>query len=134
MEAAGEVIEVAGADGFHPGDKVIVKARFGCYADEIIADPDPVDAVAADIRLCAGRGVSSPRMARPGMRCMIARRSSPARYCWCTARAAVGLAAVELGKVAGATVIACASENLKLPSSAARIMPCFMAANRSRTR
>jgi NADPH2:quinone reductase len=40
MEAAGEVIEVAGADGFHPGDKVIVKARFGCYADEIIAAPD----------------------------------------------------------------------------------------------
>src|SRR5689334_11940102 len=39
MEAAGEVIEVAGRHGFQPGDKVIVKARFGCYADEIVVTP-----------------------------------------------------------------------------------------------
>ena len=39
MEAAGEVIEVAGVDGFHPGDRVIVKARFGCFADEIVVTP-----------------------------------------------------------------------------------------------
>ncbi len=40
IEAAGEVIEVADAGGACVGDRVIVKARFGCYADEIVVTPD----------------------------------------------------------------------------------------------
>lgn len=40
VEAAGEVTEVAGAGGIKVGDKVMVKARFGCYAEEIVAAPE----------------------------------------------------------------------------------------------
>src|SRR3984885_16236131 len=39
VEAAGEVIEVDGADGVAVGDRVIVKMRHGAYADEIVVAP-----------------------------------------------------------------------------------------------
>src|SRR6202040_3244208 len=40
MEAAGEVIEVAdGVSGVAVGDRMIVRMRHGCYADEVVAAP-----------------------------------------------------------------------------------------------
>src|SRR5476651_2145736 len=39
VEAAGEVIEVAGANGVAIGDRVIVKMRHGAYSDEAVVTP-----------------------------------------------------------------------------------------------
>src|SRR6202158_4447626 len=39
VEAAGEVVEVHGADGVAVGDRVIVKMRHGAYADEAVVAP-----------------------------------------------------------------------------------------------
>src|SRR3954467_5549604 len=39
VEAAGEVVEVNDADGIAVGDRVIVKMRYGAYADEAVVTP-----------------------------------------------------------------------------------------------
>src|SRR5262249_25150396 len=39
MEAAGDVVEVNGADGVAIGDRVIVKLRHGGYSDEAVVSP-----------------------------------------------------------------------------------------------
>ncbi len=58
MEASGEVIEVADAPGVSIGDKVIVKARFGCYAGRDCRLSGSTRAVACDVRSRAGRDLS----------------------------------------------------------------------------
>ena len=114
MEAAGEVIEVAGSDGFHAGDKVIVKARFGCYADEIVVTSDQLMPLpltfdyAQGAAFLAAHGTAwhalhDRAQIKPGEVLLVH-----------GAGGGVGLAAVELGKVAGAIVIACASSEEKL--------------------
>jgi NADPH2:quinone reductase len=114
MEAAGEVIEVAGVDGFHPGDRVIVKARFGCFADEIVVTPGQLMPLpltfdyAQGAAFLAAHGTAwhalrDRAQIEPGEVLLVH-----------GAGGGVGLAAVELGKVFGATVIACASSEEKL--------------------
>lgn len=114
MEAAGEVIEVADAPGVSLGDKVIVKARFGCYADEIVVSPDqlvPLPATfdyAQGATFLAAHGTAYHALVdraqiKPGEVLLVH-----------GAGGGVGLAAVELGKVLGAIVIAAASSEEKL--------------------
>ena len=114
MEAAGEVIEVAGADGFQPGDRVIVKARFGCYADEIVVTPDQLVPLPSTFDYAQGaaffaahgtawHALHDRAQIQPGEVLLVH-----------GAGGGVGLAAVELGKEFGATVIACASSEDKL--------------------
>ena len=114
MEAAGEVIEVAGADGFHPGDKVIVKARFGCYADEIIAAPDQLMPLPLTFDYAQGAAFLAAHGTAWHALHDRARIAPGEVLLVHGAGGGVGLAAVELGKVAGATVIACASSEEKL--------------------
>lgn len=114
VEAAGEVMEVAGAPGVTVGDKVIVKARFGCYADEIVVTPDqlvplpPTFDYAQGATFLAAHGTAYHALVdraqiKPGEVLLVH-----------GAGGGVGLAAVELGKVLGATVIAAASSEEKL--------------------
>ncbi|WP_424627230.1 NADPH:quinone oxidoreductase family protein [Bradyrhizobium sp. SYSU BS000235] len=114
MEAAGEVIEIADAPGVGIGDKVIVKARFGCFADEILVSPDqlvPLPATfdyAQGATFLAAHGTAYHALVdraqiKPGEVLLVH-----------GAGGGVGLAAVELGKVLGATVIAAASSEEKL--------------------
>lgn len=114
VEAAGEVMEVSGFDGFTIGDRVMVKARFGCYADEIVVTPDqlvPLPKVfdfAQGATFLAGHGTAYHALKdraqiRPGEILLVH-----------GAGGGVGLAAVELGKLFGATVIAAASSEDKL--------------------
>ena len=114
MEAAGEVIEVAGADGFHSGDKVVVKARFGCYADEIIAAPDQLMALPLTFDYAQGAAFLAAHGTAWHALHDRARIEPGEVLLVHGAGGGVGLAAVELGKVAGATVIACASSEEKL--------------------
>jgi NADPH2:quinone reductase len=114
VEAAGEVTEVSGVDDVKVGDRVIVKARFGCYADEIVVAPGqivPLPSVFDDAQgatFLAGHGTAHHALRdraqiQPGEILLVH-----------GAGGGVGLAAVELGKIFGATVIACASSEAKL--------------------
>jgi len=113
MEAAGEVAETS-IDKVKIGDRVIVKARFGCFADEIIVAPDQLvplpqkfDFVQGATFL-AGHGTAYHALVD---RARIQKGETLLVH---GAGGGVGLAAVELGKVFGATVIACASSEEKL--------------------
>ena len=115
MESAGDVIEIAGAvDGVAVGDKVIVKLRHGGYADELIAEPSQLTPLpkafdyAEGATFLAAHGTAwhalyDRAQIKPGETLLVH-----------GAGGGVGLAAVELGKVAGASVIAAASSEEKL--------------------
>lgn len=120
VEAAGEVVEVAGVDAVRVGDRVIVKARHGCYADEMVVTPDqlvPLPSAfdfAQGATFFAAHGTSYHALhdraqIKPGETLLVH-----------GAGGGVGLAAVELGKVFGATVIAAASSEDKLAAAKQR--------------
>src|SRR5713101_5479402 len=102
LEAAGTVSEVGdGADGaFAPGDKVMVALRQGGYAEEVVVAPEQAMPLPAGFSFAEG---------------------ATFRTAYGTAHhALVGLAAVEIGKLLGATVIAAASREAKLAVARAR--------------
>lgn len=113
-EAAGDVVEVNEAAGVAVGDKVIVKMRFGAYCDETVAVPAqlvPVPSTfdyAEGATFLAAHGTAYHALIdrgqiRPGEVLLVH-----------GAGGGVGLAAVEIGKLLGATVIAAASSEEKL--------------------
>jgi NADPH2:quinone reductase len=120
VEAAGEVIEVRDASGVNVGDRVIVRARLGCYADEIVAEAGqlsplpPAFDYAQGATFLAAHGTAYYALVdraqlRAGETLLVH-----------GAGGGVGLAAVELGKVLGATVIAAASSEGKLAAAKQR--------------
>jgi NADPH2:quinone reductase len=120
VEAAGEVIEVRDASGVNVGDRVIVRARLGCYADEMVAEAGqlsplpPAFDYAQGATFLAAHGTAYYALVdraqlRAGETLLVH-----------GAGGGVGLAAVELGKVLGATVIAAASSEGKLAAAKQR--------------
>src|ERR1700675_2147776 len=120
VEAAGEVIEVNGADGTAVGDRVIVKMRYGAYADEAVVTPSqtiPLPGAfdyAEGATFLAAHGTAYHALidrgqVKPGEVLLVH-----------GAGGGVGLAAVEIGKMLGATVIAAASSEEKLAVAQAR--------------
>ena len=114
VEAAGKVVEVAGGADVRIGDKVIVKARQGCFADEIVVSPDQLAPLPSTFDYAEGaaflaahgtayHALKDRAQIKPGETLLVH-----------GAGGGVGLAAVELGKIFGATVIACASSEEKL--------------------
>jgi NADPH:quinone reductase len=121
VEAAGEVIEVDGAaQGVAVGDKVIVKLRHGAYADEAVvtlaqlaALPSTFD-YAEGATFLAAHGTAYHALIDRG-------QVRPAEVLLVHgAGGGVGLAAVEIGKLLGATVIAAASSEEKLAVAQAK--------------
>jgi NADPH2:quinone reductase len=115
MEAAGDVIELGEAvDGVKIGDRVIVKLRFGGYAEEVVTAasqltpaPPTFDYAEAATYL-AGHGTAWHGLVERG-------KLQPGEVLLVHgAGGGVGLAAVEVGKYLGATVIAAASSEEKL--------------------
>jgi len=115
VEAAGDVTEVdVAARGIAVGDKVIVKVRYGAYVDEAVVArsqltpmPSTFDYAEAATFL-AGHGTAYHALIDRG-------KVEPGEVLLVHgAGGGVGLAAVELGKMLGATVIACASSEEKL--------------------
>ncbi len=114
-EAAGEVIEVAsGVSTVSVGDRVIAMVLCGGYADELVADVSRVmpipegmdDATAAGFTMVYGTShyaLKQRAELRPGETLLVL-----------GAAGGVGLAAVELGKLMGARVIAAAGSADKL--------------------
>jgi NADPH2:quinone reductase len=121
VEAAGEVIEVdAAAHGVAVGDKVIVKLRHGAYADEAVVTPAQLAALpstfdyAEGATFLAAHGTAYHALVDRG-------RVQPSEVLLVHgAGGGVGLAAVEIGKLLGATVIAAASSEEKLAVARAK--------------
>jgi NADPH2:quinone reductase len=121
MEAAGDITEVgAEARGVAVGDKVIVKMRHGAFADEVVATPPQLapkpstfDYTEAATYL-AGHGTAYHALIERG------RVQAGEVLLVHGAAGGVGLAAVELGKMLGATVIATASSDEKLAVAKSR--------------
>jgi NADPH2:quinone reductase len=121
FEAAGDVTEVgATATGVAVGDKVIVKMRYGAYCDEAVVVPSQITPMpstfdyAEGATFLAGHGTAYHALidrgqVRPGEVLLVH-----------GAGGGVGLAAVEMGKMLGATVIAAASSEEKLAIAKAR--------------
>jgi NADPH2:quinone reductase len=120
VEAAGEVVEVNGADGFAVGNKVIVKLRHGAYADEAVVTPSQLTRLpstfdyAEGATFLAAHGTAYHALIDRG-------QLQPGEVLLVHgAGGGVGLAAVEMGKMLGATVIAVASSEEKLAVAQAR--------------
>lgn len=119
-EAAGDVVEVNNAAGVAVGDKVIVKMRFGAYCDETVATPSqlvpvpPTFDYAEGATFLAAHGTAYHALIDRG-------QIKPGEVLLVHgAGGGVGLAAVEIGKLLGATVIAAASSEEKLAIARAR--------------
>jgi NADPH2:quinone reductase len=120
VEAAGDVIEVNGAAGVAVGDRVIVKVRYGGYAEEVVVTPAQLTPLPRAFDYAEGatflaahgaayHGLIDRGQLQPGEKLLVH-----------GAGGGVGLAAVEIGKLIGATVIAAASSEEKLEVAKAR--------------
>src|SRR6202166_523187 len=120
VEAAGEVIEVAGAAGIAVGDRVIVKMRHGAYADEAVVAPSqlvPLPSTfdyAEGATFLAAHGTAYHALINRGQ------LQSGEVLLVHGAGGGVGLAAVEIGRLLGAAVLAAASSEEKLAVAQAR--------------
>src|SRR5205809_679426 len=120
VEAAGDVVEVNDASGVAVGDRVIVKMRHGAYCDEAVVAPSQLTPLPSTFDYAEGatflaahgtayHGLIDRGQVRPGEVLLVH-----------GAGGGVGLAAVEIGKMLGATVIAAASSEEKLAVAQAR--------------
>ena len=120
MEAAGDVVEVNGVVRVAVGDRVIVKLRHGGYADEVVVAPSQLAPLpsafdyAEGATFLAGHGTAYHGLIDRGQ---LKRGEVLLVH---GAGGGVGLAAVEIGKLLGATVIAAASSEEKLAAAKAR--------------
>src|ERR1700749_4194495 len=121
VEAAGDVIEVGGAvEGVAVGDKVIVKMRHGAYTDEAVVTPSQLTPLpstfdyAEGATFLAAHGTAYHALIDRG-------QLQPGEVLLVHgAGGGVGLAAVEMGKMLGAMVVAAASSEEKLAVGEAR--------------
>jgi len=109
VEAVGE-----GVERFQPGDRVVGYLRWGCCREKVVADEDDLITVpdGLDFETVAGLiviygtslyALETRAQLKPGETLVVLGASG-----------GVGQAAIELGKVLGARVIACASSDDKL--------------------
>jgi len=120
VEAAGEAVEVNGADGIAVGDKVIVKMRHGAYADEAVVLGSQL--VPLPSTFDYGEGATFLAAHGTAYHALIDRGQVQSGEVLLVhgAGGGVGLAAVEIGKLLGATVIAAASSEDKLAVAQAK--------------
>ena len=121
VEAAGDVVEVDGeAKGVSIGDGVIVRMRHGAYTDEAVVTPSQLMRLPSNFDYAEGatflaaygtayHGLVDRGQLRQGEVLLVH-----------GAGGGVGLAAVEIGKLLGATVIAAASSEDKLAVAKAK--------------
>ena len=121
MEAAGDVVEVdGGVRGVAVGDRVIVKLRHGGYADEAVVKPAQLTPMPSGFDHAEGATFLAAH--GTAYHALIDRAQLLGREVLLVhgAGGGVGLAAVEIGKLLGATVIAAASSEEKLAVAKAR--------------
>ena len=104
----------AGVAGWKVGDRVSAQTTYGGYAEEVVAEPERLTAIPAAIDFASAAGLSSTY--GTSYYALVDRGQLRAGETLLVLGAAggAGLAAVEIGKVLGARVIACASSDEKL--------------------
>src|SRR5690606_5996935 len=114
-EVAGIVKAIgAGIEGWQVGDRVIAQTTYGGFAEEVLAEPNQLVAMpdgvdfAAAATLGLADGTSHYALIRRGQ------RRAGETLLVLGASGGVGIAAIEIGKILGARVIACASSEEKL--------------------
>ena len=115
MEAAGDIVEISGdSGGFKLGDRVIVKLRHGGFADEAVATPSQLTLMPSTFDYAEGATFLAAH--GTAYHALIDRAQLVKGEVLLVhgAGGGVGLASVELGRLLGATVIACASSQEKL--------------------
>lgn len=121
MEAAGDVTEIAkGVTGVTIGDRVIVKLRHGGYASEVVVEPSQLTPLPSTFDYAQGATFLAAHGTAWHALHDRAQIASGETLLVHGAGGGVGLAAVELGKIAGARVIAVASSEEKLVIAKAR--------------
>jgi NADPH:quinone reductase len=120
VEAAGEVTEVNAAAGISVGDKVIVKLRHGAYADEAVVTPAQLMSLPSTFDYAEGATFLAAH--GTAYHALIDRGQLLKGEVLLVhgAGGGVGLAAVEIGNLLGATVIAAASSEEKLEIARAK--------------
>ncbi|SHH63473.1 NADPH:quinone oxidoreductase family protein [Bradyrhizobium erythrophlei] len=120
VEAAGEVTEAKGADGIAVGDRVIVRMRHGAYSDEAVVLPSQLTPLPSTFDY--GEGATFLAAHGTAYHALIDRGQVQSGEVLLVhgAGGGVGLAAVEIGKLLGATVIAAASSEDKLAVAQAK--------------
>jgi NADPH2:quinone reductase len=121
VEAAGDVTEI-GSDvsGVAVGDKVIVKMRHGAYADEVVVAPAQLTPLPKTFDYAEGATFLAAHGTAYHALLDRAQLQKGEALLVHGAGGGVGLAAVEMGKLLGATVIAAASTEEKLAIAQAR--------------
>jgi NADPH2:quinone reductase len=121
VEAAGEVAEIASdITGLAVGDRVIVRTRHGAYAEEIVVAPSQLTRLPKNFD--AAEGATFLAAHGTAYHALVDRAQLQRGEVLLVHGAAggVGLAAVETGKLLGATVIAAASSEEKLAVAKAK--------------
>jgi NADPH2:quinone reductase len=121
VEAAGDVVEVAaGVDGVAAGDRVVLKLRHGAYADEVVVTPSQLTPLPRAFDYAEGATFFAAH--GTAHYALVDRAQIVANEVLLVhgAGGGVGLAAVELGKLLGALVIAAASSEEKLAVAQSR--------------
>jgi NADPH:quinone reductase len=121
MEAAGDVVEVGGgALDVAVGDRVIVKMRHGGFTDEAVVSPSQLTPLPRNFDHAEGATFLAAH--GTAYHALVDRGQLGAGEVLLVhgAGGGVGLAAVEMGKLLGATVIAAASSEEKLAVAKAR--------------
>lgn len=121
VEAAGDVVEVDGAvRGVAVGDRVIVRMRYGAYTDEAVVAPAQLTPLPKNFDYAEGATFLAAH--GTAYHALVDRGQLQAGEVLLVhgAGGGVGLAAVEIGKLIGATVIAAASSEEKLGVAQAR--------------
>jgi NADPH2:quinone reductase len=120
VEAAGDVTEVNGVNDIAVGDKVIVKLRHGAYTDEVEVAPSQLMRLPSTFDYAEGAAFLSAH--GTAHHALVERgQLLPGEVLLVHgAGGGVGLAAVEIGKLLGATVIAAASSEEKLSIAQAK--------------
>ena len=121
VEAAGEVTEIGdGVAGIAVGDRVIVKMRHGAYADEAVVAPSQLTPLPSSFDYAEGATFLAAH--GTAYHALIDRGQLQRGEVLLVhgAGGGVGLAAVEIGKLLGATVIAAASSEEKLAVAQAK--------------
>src|SRR5947209_5142848 len=115
MECAGTITEVgAGISAFQRGDRVMALTGTGAYAEEIVADASRVYPIPDKMDFAAAAGFPVTYGTSHGAFDWRAHLQPEEWLLVHGAAGGVGLTAVEIGKVMGARVIACAGSAEKL--------------------
>jgi NADPH2:quinone reductase len=104
----------AGIEGWKVGDRVSAQTTYGGYAEEVIAEPDRLAAIPESMDFASAAGLSSTYGTSYYALTDRGQLRAGETLLVLGAAGGAGLAAVEIGKVLGARVIACASSDEKL--------------------